>query len=237
MPQPIRCLTWNVRLGIQEGVPALADVVRSLRPDLVALQEVGCRWTMGPPGDTTAELSAATGLPHARHVTAIETEEGARYGQALLTRWPLERAKVLDLPRRRDEPRKALSATVSTPDGPLHVVATHLSHLADERPVQGEALALHVAGLLGGSAAAPLILMGDLNEPGSPAWLAQLRSDLADADAARARPTYPAHEPVERLDYLLAHGGRWARARVLDEAAASDHRGLFALFVAGDGAV
>lgn len=225
----VRCLTWNVRLGIQQGVPALARVIAGLGPDVVALQEVGCCWTMGPPGDTTAELAKAVGLPCAVHVVAID-DDGARFGQSLLSRWPLEEATRLDLPRGRDEPRRALSVRLARPGAPLRVVVTHLSHLPDERPPQGEALAEHVAGLVeAAEPGQPVLLMGDLNEPGRPPWLAGLCAGMQDADAEAARPTYPAASPRERLDYLLAHGAAWSGTRVVGEPDASDHRPLFSV--------
>jgi len=232
--QPVRFLTWNVRLGIQQGVPALAAVVAELRPDVAALQEVGDGWTMGPPGDTTAELAAATGLPHHRHVVAIEEPPGARFGQSLLSRWPIEAAEVTALPQEVDEPRKVLTARLAHPDGPLVVVATHLSHLDEERPRQGLVLADLAARAAGeAGAGVPVVALGDLNEPGRPPWLLRLLQGFEDADAVEARLTFPAAEPRDRRDYLLVHGGTWSDPQVPEETEASDHRPVAAVLHPG----
>ena len=133
--KPVFVMTWNVLLGIQQGVPALATLISEHHPDGVALQEVGNGWIMGPPGDTTAGIAAAVGLPHHHHVVAIEDTPGARYGQSLLSRWPIEAVEVVDLPQEIDEPRKALVARLARPEGELRVVAAH--------PCRGQ---VHLAG-------------------------------------------------------------------------------------------
>lgn len=223
----MRVATYNIRLGIQEGVAACAAVLeRSGTPDLVALQEVGDGWTMGPSGHTAAELAGLLGLPHHLHIPALSAPEGGRYGTAILSRAPLDTLEVVALPRRRDEPRRAWVGRVAG----LTVVSTHLSHLDDERTPQGEALrdlALSLAAEGG-----RVLVMGDLNDqPPAAQWLADLLDTFA---AAPSPPTFPAHAPTRRIDWLLASpaAGRWETPVTPSDpaaVAASDHLPILAV--------
>ena len=200
----------------------MATTVRACAPDIVALQEVGNRWSMGPTGDSTSELSALAGLPHHVHVPALVDGDHA-YGHALLSSAPIEEVRIELLPRLNDEPRCLLTSRV----GDLVVVTTHLSHLPDERPAQGQVLADRVLALV--DAGDRVLVMGDLNQAVPVAWLDRLTARLLDADAVAARPTYPARAPTQRLDYLLTSAGSWRSVDVVEEVEASDHRPLTAV--------
>jgi len=60
----VRLLTFNIRLGVESSLQALAAAIVATGADLVGLQELGRRWVMGPPGDQLATLARLTGLPH-----------------------------------------------------------------------------------------------------------------------------------------------------------------------------
>lgn len=216
----MRFMTYNIRLGRQRGVDAIADVIHAQRPDVVALQEVGRGWREGPAGDTTRTLAGRLALPHHLHVPAID-EAGALYGHALLSRWPIASSEVEPLPRGVDEPRVLLRAVIDTPRGPLTLLTTHLSWIED-RPAQGEVLRQRALALA--EQGARVVVMGDLNEHEPTPWLEALREHLHDADAALARPTYPADAPRIRIDYLLSSHGEWREVAVPRELDASDHR-------------
>ncbi len=221
----MKVMTYNIRLGLQEGLEAVADVVKEHAPDILALQEVGRHWTMGPPGDTAARLAEKVGLPHYQYVTTICEQDDARYGHALLARWPIEQREVFRFSQDIDEPRAALIAQIDSDEGPLTVVSTHLSHRDAERQVHGTELVELVSGVL--SPTQPTLLMGDLNDEDAE-WLGALEDTMANAGADVGECTYPNPDPLVRIDYIMAHGGRFTAARVVDEKTASDHRPLVA---------
>lgn len=222
----MKVMTYNIRLGIQQGVDAIARVIRDAQPDLVALQEVGQSWRMGPAGDTTAELAARTDLAHFQYVATIFEPPAHRYGHALLCRWPIEVLEVFQFSRHIDEPRAALVARIQTPSGALCVIATHLSHLSDERARQSPQLLELVQRT---RAAAPsLLLLGDLNEEPSAAWMRTLESQLVSATRLAAGATFPNPVPTQRIDHVLVDGATILAAAVLTEPDASDHRPLTA---------
>jgi endonuclease/exonuclease/phosphatase family metal-dependent hydrolase len=226
----VKVCTYNIRLGIQKGVMACADVLRPWAPDLVALQEVGRHWTMGPTGRTAAEIAQSLGLAHHVHVPALITANDERYGTALLSRWPIDVREVIELPQAVDEPRRLLIAGIrpseSAGAASVTVMSTHLSHLVQERPAQGDLLAQRAHGE---AQLAPTVVLGDLNDPGPTQWLDHLREDFVDAAPGPHAPaTFPTDAPKRRIDYLLLSrgAGRWRSAHVPCDpatAAASDH--------------
>lgn len=218
----IRLVTYNIRLGIQHGLDAIAAEVAPQQPDILALQEIGRNWTMGPPGDTTAELARLLDLPHRVFVPSI-ADGHAHYGHALLSRFPIVASSFETLPRADDEPRTVLSTTLATPAGEVHVVSTHLSYIADRALQTPRLLELLRA------APAPAVLLGDLNtastepSPGDLEFLAELDAFTTDADPS-ATPTYPADAPRVRLDYIRAREGSLRDLAVGESTTASDHR-------------
>ncbi len=212
----IRFVTYNIRLGIQEGLEAIAQTISGEQPDVVALQEVGRHWAMGPAGDTTVELARALGLDHYVFVPSL-TNGPAHYGHALLSRTPIIEAAFRRLPMEIDEPRTLLETTVEHDDGPFRILSTHLSYI-DDRPPQGQLLVEAMTR----RPDVPTVLLGDLNASDDEPFMVELLGLAADADPL-ARLTFPAHEPRLRLDYILAREGRLDDTVIGTNTTASDH--------------
>lgn len=222
---PLTLMTYNIRLGIQQGLEPIAHIISAQSADIVALQEVGDYWKMGPEGPSTATLAELCDMPHHHHVPAI-VEKSHHYGHALLSRHPIEVQWERELPRDKDEPRVLLYAIVRTPGRDVHVLSTHLSWIED-RDAQGEILADEFAALH--EAGHHVVVMGDLNEyDANTPWLARLQATSKDADGELARLTFPSTKPRIRIDYLMTNRGQWKEARVLNEQRASDHFPLVA---------
>lgn len=222
----MRVMTYNIRLGIQHGLEPIAARIREQSPDLLAVQEVGRHWIMGPGGDSPRRLSELSGMEHHVFAPSLSYFPPSQYGHALLSRWPIEAPRVVWLPRGTDEPRTLLTATLRTPRGAVRVVSTHLSHLEDRRLQSPVLLTLAREALADGGP--PLLIMGDLNESPDDPWITELQRLHADAGAKDDAPTFPAADPERRIDYLLASKGHWEDVEVIDEASASDHRPLVA---------
>lgn len=217
-----RVVSYNIRLGLEEGLDAVASVLDPLGADLIALQEVGDHWTMGEAIDQTGYLADALKMDHRHHVVTIREQGTCCYGHALLSRTPLRDVESHLLPQLRDEPRRVLVGRLELSAGDVIVMSTHLTHLDPERPVQLEAL----GALLAGYEAAPRVLLfGDLNET-RPELLSPLieGAGLTDHGAQESQPTYPSRAPTDRRDVILTRGfEETSRLRVL-ETLASDHR-------------
>lgn len=158
--------------------------------------------------------------------TLVEGE--ARYGNGLLTRFPVLRAERHDLSVQGQEPRGALEALLDVPGGPARVIVTHLGLRARERRRQLEGL----AAILVARPEPVLALLGDMNE-----WrprpfrdpLEILSRGLLPVPIARSFPSRRPLVALDRIwigrDYHLVGSGahRSALAR-----AASDHLPVFA---------
>jgi endonuclease/exonuclease/phosphatase family metal-dependent hydrolase len=225
----VRVLTYNIHHG--EGMDGKVDleriaaVIKRVEPDVVALQEVDVKTTRSQGVDQAAELGRLTGM-HVAFGKAMDYAEG-QYGEAILSRWPLEEVQTHDLPFEEGcEPRCAVAARVRGPDDkPRFVFAgTHLEHQnATVRLCQAGKLAPKLAN----TDSLPVVLAGDFNaEPGSPP-MTVLRRHWTDATDGKWQPTCPAEQPRVTLDYVLyrpTDSWRVIETRVVEEAMASDHR-------------
>jgi endonuclease/exonuclease/phosphatase family metal-dependent hydrolase len=227
-------------------VDRFAAAVRALDVDVLALQEVDRDQPRSHGADLTAVAAEAMGAPEHRFAAVLHGEPGlwtaatgdaqpatASYGVALLSRYPVREWRVLTLPTLRgrtpvrwpgsrwpslvrDEPRAALAAVLSTPEGVLTVVGTHLTVIPGWTARQLRHLVGRVEQL-----PQPLVLMGDLNlDDDRPGRLTGMRP-LATA------PTYPVAAPTRQLDHVLARGPVRALGpgRAVDTGL-SDHRAL-----------
>jgi len=216
----IKLMTYNIRLGKQRDLHAIADVINEHAPDLVALQEVGDHWLEGPRGDSLRILSQLTALPYTTYLPTITEPNNQRYGHGVLSKHPLLHTTHHRLPRAEDEPRGIIEARLSVDGASFTLLTTHLSWIQD-RHAQGPVLRDLVDQRL--ARGEDVIVMGDLNEHESPDWLTSLLSTMRDADSLERRDTYPSCAPRIRIDYVLASAGQFAHTIVPREPMASDH--------------
>jgi len=249
----MRVVTFNILNGRtpdedRVSVDAFRDAVALLDPDVLALQEVDRNQPRSQRADLTAVAAETMGAEDHRFVAALsgspgstwvaatgeEQPDAAAYGIALLSRfsvhsWQIVRLPVLPVkaPIRftgdllptlvRDEPRVAVAAVIETPDGAVTVVNTHLTFI---RWWNGRQLRTLVRELE--SAGRPLLLMGDLNMgPERAAALTGMRG-LVD------HVTFPAADPNEQIDHVLADGPVTVTGSAAPQLPLSDHRALVA---------
>ncbi|WP_435769348.1 endonuclease/exonuclease/phosphatase family protein [Nocardioides sp. SYSU DS0651] len=246
----MRLVTFNIlngrSLDDHDVDPAvLHAAVKELDPDVLALQEVDRNQQRSGRADLTAVAAEAMGADEHRFVAALagspgatwtaatgdEQPDDAAYGIALLSRLPVLGWEVIRLPvlhtrvpmrfpgdvlptMVHDEPRVAVAATVETSLGRLTVANTHLSFV---RWWNGWQLSHLVTALSG--ARRPLLLAGDLNMGVDRA------ARITGMQPVALHDTFPADEPVEQLDHVLADAPVRARSEAR-QMPLSDHRAL-----------
>jgi endonuclease/exonuclease/phosphatase family metal-dependent hydrolase len=221
----IRIVTWNIRGGVGlDGRFDLDRIVRLIKrtePDIVALQEVDSRRSMGGYEHPFVLLRQALG-PHSVEAKSIIGSDGD-YGQILISRWPLDAIKIHDISVPEREPRRAIEAEVHAPCGRLRMIATHLGLTFRERKNQTRALID-----LARPSALTTVMVGDFNDW---IWRGSVQNAINRALPGRTwHRTFPSFFPLIRLDRIYCRP-RAALVRSWTDGAAraaSDHLPVFA---------
>lgn len=240
----LRLATWNIHSGIggdgYHDMGRIVSVLAEIDADVVGLQEVGWHRPTHHRIDQFAYLREHTNYTVVEGL--VRDPLRAQFGNALLTRLPLEKTQWVDLKIRGHVPRAALVGEVQAEALRLQMTVLHLGLTVWERERQVrrlmETLSREDVRQQGGpreeapaeDAAPPSVLLGDFN-------MLRRRTRASAILAQRfptcvRMPTYPARRPQLSLDriYLSPH---WevTDARVLGDGAAlqaSDHLPLIA---------
>jgi endonuclease/exonuclease/phosphatase family metal-dependent hydrolase len=205
----VRIVSWNVHAMIgtdgRHDPERIARVVEELRPDVIGLQEVGAPALPAGVEDPAALLGALTGLTSAfgRTMHHRPGQPGFPYGNAVLSRHPIQAVRNYDLSVPGREPRGCVRADVELGNAVVHFFAAQLGLPWRER--RRQAAQLLSADILRDAALAhPLVLVGDFNSLSNrsvvPRWLRRQLVDCALAVRNEA-PTFPARFPLLRLDH------------------------------------
>ncbi|WP_373048935.1 endonuclease/exonuclease/phosphatase family protein [Vulgatibacter sp.] len=209
----------------------VATVIEEIGADVVALQEVGDVRGRGPAGDYAAELGDRIGCSVIYQPTMLRGDRA--YGNAIVSRLPVEGSRSYDLSVRRREPRGCLRADLRFGESPVHVFGLHLGLARAEQREQA-AMLLGADIVRDAAVSWPLVVMGDFNFWFNGPIARTVRRSLIDAAVAAGTPgpTYPARSPILRLDRIYVDDA-WAAESTWvhrSEAArvASDHLPLVA---------
>lgn len=225
-PRPISVPgRWVLRHRPDPGPYDLVATLGDFDADVVAVQE-----SYRPDlGDCAAELAAhAHGMefheaPFGRAVVRpwphlVRSGTGSK-GLAILSRLPSRRLPDIRVPRVPADPartRVALRVELALADGPVELVALHLtSRLPHGPPIQLARLRRHLP-----SPGRRAVVVGDCNFWGPPV-VALLRGGWHRTVRGR---TWPAHRPHSQIDHVLTRAGvEVVEATVLPDVG-SDHR-------------
>lgn len=202
--EPIRLRVLSYNIHHAEGVDRKLDVERisrivlSVKPDLVALQEVDQKATRTGGIDQAAKLAELTNL---EYVFGANIELlGGHYGNAVLSRFPISNHVNHLLPNlNKGEQRGVIAAELAIPGRTdrLLFLATHLDHRADDRERIKSAKAINA--LVTANANQPALLAGDMNDiVGSPT-LSEFDSKWLRT-SSEPMPTIPVQEPQRQFN-------------------------------------
>jgi endonuclease/exonuclease/phosphatase family metal-dependent hydrolase len=199
-PWPLTVATYNIHgaVGCDRcfAPERVAEVLREIKADIIALQEVPLGGTRTP--NVLALLQEATGYVAAEGPACDLPER--RYGNAVLSRYPILSMRTIDLSFGSRERRGALDADVDCHGHMLRVVATHLGLRPAERREQIRKLLQ-----MFDTEEMPVILLGDINEWF--VWGRALRWLVSHFQAVPAPRTFPSRRPLFALDRI------WIRPR------------------------
>lgn len=209
LAHPLRLMSFNIRMGcghndpfnLAKGslghLPACAEAIRSIKPDVVGIQEVDCKSRRAGFVDQTAELAKLAGMEGAW------VEKIPQYGIAVLFREkPLAVTKTLI-------PGKIHTRVLQIVEFKDYIVAN--THFPLSETTRTNAARIVIEKLKG--AAKPVFLMGDFNASPASETIRMLKEDfvLLSGDCW---PTSPARTPKETIDYIFVDKAHAERVNV-----------------------
>lgn len=226
----LRVLTYNIHHGEtvqgKMNIEAMAEVILSVKPHLVALQEVDIH-TDRVGGVSLLDQLVDRCAMQAYFAKALEFG-GGEYGNAVLSGYPILEVKTHLLPSSPDyEQRVAADCLIALPTDTVRFISTHFDHHSKNTDRRAQAAELYK---LFHSDRVASILAGDLNDTPDSEPLRILRQYWVTSAPDNAY-TVPVENPERKIDYVL-HGpaGAWEviRTEVLP-AAVSDHLAVLAV--------
>ncbi len=206
----MRVVTYNAHgcIGVDgaRSVERIADVLRACDADVIGLQEIDVGRARSGGMDQAEAIAVRLGM---NHVFGAALDDGrGQYGNAILSRHPMEHVRTEKLPTWRavSEPRCFVHARIDAPELALDVLVTHFGLGPIERMGQARRVVDELE-----RASTCTVLLGDLNcGRGSIAYRRVgkvLRDAQQTADPARVRATYPSWRPMLRIDHVFVAGG------------------------------
>lgn len=222
-----RCGTGSNRASLLD----IAELLRSVSPDVCLLQEVDRRMPRSGFVDQAGRL--------ARAMRRIGEEEWyfafygrldfgplGQYGNAILSREPLGNIRRVPLPASGGEPRGAVGITLSG-DTSAAIWTVHLGLQEEWRKEQLSEFAEAVN--QNHEAGHKVIVGGDFNARPDAPEMAEFVSQTGLVFASPGAPTFPAIQPAHRIDFLLTSPGcPVTDSGVIAKPNASDHALLWA---------
>jgi len=216
----VKLMSYNIRntkgMDNVRNVQRIANVIINEAPDVVAVQELDSMTTRSNQTYVLGELAEQVQM-HANYAPAISFQ-GGKYGIGILSKEQPLNIQTFPLPG-REEARMLMVAEFED----YFFACTHLSLTEEDRLASLEIIKKSAS-----NSNKPYFLAGDLNDQPDSKFIQALKKDFQLLTDTK-RPTFPAPEPTETIDYIAAwkhHANYFVNlsAQVLEEPVASDHR-------------
>jgi len=238
----LRVLTLNIHHGRgldgRIDLRRIADQIQSVHADIVAMQEVDVNTRRSGNVDQAARLAELTGM----HVVfgRAKSHSGGKYGNAILSRWPIESSHVVDFPRPFpssliQENRSVVIGRVMVDTQALDIYSTHFDFFSnpEARILSAQKLNAILEDRCGASNV-PAVLLGDFNARPGQRSILEIRRNWSHVRTQNPLPTFPSDDPIHELDHLFVSPNRQWQARSIETFRfnqCSDHCGLLAELV------
>ena len=206
LPATFTVMTYNIHHGVGTdqvySLARIADVIRSVSPDLVCLNEVDYQTERTFGDDQAAQLAELLGMDFsfARNLAL----EGGWYGNAILSRHKFHFSEnKLYHYEKSSEQRGLLHVMLSAREKQLHLYTTHLGTDSVESAAQTAEM-LNI--MLKWGLNEPVILAGDLNMEPHYQRLQELYYYFRGSmNGENENFTYSTKQPSRKIDYILAN--------------------------------
>ena len=232
----LRVLSYNIHHAAgtdgKLDLKRIANVIQSVNPDVVSLQEVDQHARRSGSINQPTELGKLTGM---RVIFAENIPlQGGSYGNAILSRFEIDSKNHALLPNhRKGEQRGLISSTLRWQSqgeqaNKFNFTATHFDHRSNDS--ERVASARQVNELAISDPNTPSLIAGDFNDVRGSKTLEILQEKWSIAGPEL--PTVPVAEPTRQIDFILYRPiNRWTvlKTEVLKESVASDHRAILSV--------
>jgi len=230
-------MTYNIHHGRgtdgKVDIDRIADLLIESKADIVALQEVDIHTERSGKIDIAKILSEKTGLKFTAFGKNLEFE-GGEYGNAILSRYPIENEENIHFKNISGEQRGVQAAIIKIYQKSLLFLNTHLDHTGNddsERVLYAEKIRDEIIPFYDQQV---IFLAGDLNDvPGSRTYQI-INRRLKDAwfEAGTGEGfTIPVKNPNRRIDYIFYSGNIMPKEAKVIQTGASDHLPLVVKFM------
>ncbi len=224
----LKVMTYNIHhcnppaAGDEIDVEAIAKVIKSQNPDLVALQEVDVNTIRSGKGKNQAEqLAKLTGMYY--FFSKAIDYEGGEYGVAVLSKFPIKKTFQIPLPilpDQKEELRTVAAVTIAiSKNKDIVFASTHLGLKEPNRLFQSEKIIEKFKEM-----DMPVIIAGDFNAvPESPV-IKKLDAFFTRSCTTNCEFTIPVKNPNKTIDFIMFNfKAKVLSTVVIDEQYASDH--------------
>jgi endonuclease/exonuclease/phosphatase family metal-dependent hydrolase len=225
-------LTYNILHGANtdgsNNYDKIAEIIKSVNPDLVALQEVDFKTNRTNKVDLAAEIGLRTNM-FSIFGKAMDFDSG-EYGVAILSKNAIISSQNTLLPfNLGNEPRTVLQILTTSASGDtISFVCSHLDYKPNslERVEQ-----VNKINELYSTNKYPTILAGDFNDvPNSEAINILEKFWQPTYDKSNPELTFPSNNPNRKIDYIMLNkNNNWEvlSRKVICDSVATDHCGYF----------
>ena len=208
----IRIMTYNVHSCIgmdgKTSPERIARVIGRHKPDIVALQELDMSRKRTGMEDQPRLIAKVLEMTYHFYPSIVVNME--RYGNAVLSRYPMEIIRSGPLPvtigRPRVEPRGVIWSVINVSGTKINFFNTHLGLFPSERTQQAKVL-LGPQWMAHPACQGPVILCGDFNAFPNSQLYRNIKGVLRDAqgelDNCKPQATWFGHYPVGRIDHVF----------------------------------
>ena len=232
----LRVLSYNIHHAAgtdgKLDLARIANVINSVKPDVVSLQEVDQNVRRSNSINQPDELAKLTGMrvSFAQNIPL----QGGSYGNAILTRFEIRSEEHVLLPNHDNgEQRGLLRAKLNirkekNTNRAFNFIATHFDHRRNDSERIASAHKVNKIALT--DARTPSLIAGDFNDVRGSTTLKTLQEQWSIAGPDL--PTVPVAKPERQIDFILYRPkNRWTvlKTEILHESVASDHRAILSV--------
>ncbi len=201
----------------------MADTITGLKAEIVGLNEIRGKGTDPEYTAQTEKLALLAGFPYYYFAKAIDVGGSNPYGNALLSKIPIESVRTILIPEplekvagRHYERRCILKAKL---EGGITVLVTHFG-LSPEEQIQA------VKAVEENLEDEKCILMGDFNVTPDNKVLDPIRKRMMDTAELFEKPllSFCSDKPTVKIDYIFVSPDIIAESADIPAIVASDHR-------------